>query len=62
MREFRNYAPFEGNGVSGHNYAFGGGGNINASFDMAKAYRLVLNAFAGSGVSTLAENREVPPV
>lgn len=51
MREFRNYAPFEGNGVSGHNYGFGVGGNINATFDLAKGYRLVLNAFAGSGAS-----------
>src|SRR5215470_4675953 len=49
MREFRNYAPFEGNGVSGHNHAFGGGGNLNASLDVATGYRLVLNAFAGSG-------------
>lgn len=49
MREFRNYAPFEGNSVSGHNYAFGGGGNINASFDIATGYRLVVDAFASSG-------------
>jgi len=49
MREFRNYAPFEDNGLSGHNHAFGGGGNLNASFDAATGYRLVLNAFAGSG-------------
>jgi len=49
MREFRSYAPFEGNGVSGHNHGFGGGGNLNASLDVATGYRLVLNAFAGSG-------------
>jgi hypothetical protein len=49
MREFRNYAPSEGNGVSGHNYAFGGGGNLNATFDVATGYRLILNAFVGSG-------------
>jgi len=49
MREFRNYAPFEGNGISGHNHGFGVGGNVNATFDLAKGYRLVLNAFAGSG-------------
>ena len=49
MREFRNYAPFEGNGISSHNHAFGGGGNLNASLDVAMGYRLVLNAFAGSG-------------
>jgi hypothetical protein len=49
MREFRNYAPFEGNGVSGHNHAFGGGGSLNATFDVATGYRFVVNAFAGSG-------------
>jgi len=49
MRTFRNYAPYQGNGVSGHNYAVGGGGNVNATFEVATGYRLVLNAFAGSG-------------
>ena len=50
MRVFRNYAPYQGNGVSGHNYAFGGGGNVNATFEVATGYRLVVNAFAGDGV------------
>lgn len=50
MRVFRNYAPYQGNGVSGHNYAFGAGGNINATFEVATGFRLVVNAFAGSGV------------
>jgi hypothetical protein len=49
MRVFRNYAPYQGNGVSGHNYAFGAGGNINATFEVATGFRLVVNAFAGSG-------------
>lgn len=49
MREFRSSDPFEGNGVTGHNHAFGAGGSLNATFDVATGYRLVLNAFAGSG-------------
>jgi len=49
MRVFRNYAPYAGNGVSGHNYAFGGGGNVNATFEVVKGYRLVINAFASDG-------------
>jgi hypothetical protein len=49
MRVFRNYTPYQGNGVSSHNYAFGGGGNVNATFEVATGYRLVANAFAGSG-------------
>jgi hypothetical protein len=49
VRLFRNYAPYQGNGVSGHNYAFGGGGNVNASLEVAKGYRLVVNTFAGDG-------------
>jgi len=49
MRVFRNYAPYEGNGVSGHNHALGGGGNVNATFEVATGYRLVVNGFAGSG-------------
>ena len=49
MRTFRNFAPYQGNGVSGHNYAVGGGGNVNATFEVATGYRLVLNAFASSG-------------
>jgi hypothetical protein len=49
MRVFRNYAPSQGNGISDHNYAFGGGGNVNATFEVATGYRLVVNAFAGDG-------------
>jgi hypothetical protein len=49
MRVFRNYVPNQGNGVSNHNYEFGGGGNLNAALDIATGYRLVVNAFAGSG-------------
>jgi hypothetical protein len=49
MRVFRNYAPYQGNGVSGHNYAFGDGGNVNATFEVATGYRLVVNAFASEG-------------
>jgi len=49
MRVFRNYAPNQGNGVSNHNYAFGGGGNLNAALDISTGYKLVVNAFAGSG-------------
>jgi hypothetical protein len=49
MRVFRNYTPYQGNGVSSHNYAFGDGGNVNATFEVATGYRLVVNAFAGSG-------------
>src|SRR5271166_24739 len=49
MRVFRNYAPYQGAGISGHNYAFGGGGNINASLEIVKGVRLVINAYASSG-------------
>jgi hypothetical protein len=49
LRVFRNYAPFSGNGVSGHNYAVGGGGNANFTFEIAKGLRLVLDGFASSG-------------
>ena len=49
MRVFHNYAPYQGNGVSGHNYVLGGGGNANATFELATGYRLVVNAFASNG-------------
>jgi hypothetical protein len=49
MRVFRNYAPYLGNGISGHNYAFGGGGNVNASFEVVPGVRLLINAFASDG-------------
>jgi hypothetical protein len=49
MRVFRNYAPYQGNGISGHNYAFGGAGNVNATLEVAKGYRLLVNTFAGDG-------------
>jgi hypothetical protein len=49
MRVFRNYAPYQGNGVSGHNYALGGGGNVNATLEVAPGYRLVVHAFANDG-------------
>ena len=49
MRVFRNYAPYQGNRVSGHNYAFGGGGNANATFEVVKGVRLVVNVFASDG-------------
>jgi hypothetical protein len=49
LRLFRNYAPYSGNGVSGHNYAVGGGGNANFTFDIVKGLRLVLDGFASSG-------------
>jgi hypothetical protein len=49
VRVFRNYAPYQGNGISGHNCAFGGGGNVNATLEVAKGYRLVVNTFAGDG-------------
>jgi len=49
LRVFRNYAPYSGNGVSGHNYVVGGGGNANFSVEIAKGLRLVLDSFADSG-------------
>ena len=49
MRVFRNYAPYQGNGVSGHNYAFGGGVNADAIFEVAKGVRLLVSAFASDG-------------
>jgi hypothetical protein len=48
-RVCRNYAPYSGNGVSGHNYVVGGGGNANFSVEIAKGLRLVLDGFADSG-------------
>ena len=41
LRVFRNYAPYSGNGVSGHNYVVGGGGNLDFSFEIVKGLRLV---------------------
>lgn len=49
LRVFRNYAPYTGDGVSGHNYAGGGGGNVNFNFEVAKGVRLVLDGFLSSG-------------
>jgi hypothetical protein len=49
LRVFRNYAPLSGNGISGHNYAVGGGGNVDFSFEIVKGVRLVLDGFASSG-------------
>jgi hypothetical protein len=49
MRVFRNYAPYQGNGLSGHNYGFGGGGNVNATLEVAPGYRVVINTFASDG-------------
>jgi len=49
LRVFRNYAPFSGNGVSAHNYAVGGGGNANFTFEIVDGLRLVLDGFASSG-------------
>jgi hypothetical protein len=49
LRVFRNYAPYSGNGVSGHNYVVGGGGNADFSCEIVKGVRLVLDGFASSG-------------
>jgi hypothetical protein len=49
LRVFRNYAPYNGNGVSGHNYTVGGGANANFTFEIVKGLRLVLDGFASSG-------------
>jgi len=49
LRVFRNYAPYSGNGVSGHNYVVGGGGNADFSLEIVKGLRLVLDGYASSG-------------
>ena len=49
LRVFRSYAPYSGNGISGHNHAVGGGGNANFTFEIVKGFRLVLDGFASSG-------------
>jgi len=49
LRVFRNYAPYSGDGITGHNWKVGGGGNADFSFEIVKGVRLVLDGFASSG-------------
>jgi hypothetical protein len=49
LREFRNFNPMTGNGVTNHIYATGWGLNANLAFEIIKKTRLVANAFWGDG-------------
>lgn len=49
MRFFRNYDPLSSDGVSGHNYAIGGGGNLDASLQITPKIRYLIQLYASSG-------------
>jgi hypothetical protein len=49
LRVFRNYNPTNTNPVSGHEYAVGGGGNMDASLQFTDKVRFIIQAYGSSG-------------
>jgi hypothetical protein len=49
LRVFRNYDPTGSNPVSGHEYAIGGGGNVDASLQLTGKVRYIIQAYGSSG-------------
>jgi hypothetical protein len=49
LRVFRNYDPTSSTPFNGHNYAFGGGGNLDASLELTKKVRYMIQLYGSSG-------------
>ena len=49
LRVFRNYSPTSSTPFNGHNYAVGGGGNVDASLQFTPKVRYLIQLYASSG-------------